>query len=356
MSAGAEEDKMPVGGDLAAHINLKVRGQKRRREELIFRMKRSTRLKRLMKSYCDRKSMDLNSTAFLFHGRRLRWEQTPDELEMEDGDEIDAMLHQTVHKQFIVHEDRREMSARAEEDKMSVCSNQATHINLKVKGQKRRREELIFRMKRSTRLKRLMKSYCDRKSMDLNSTAFLFHGRRLRWEQTPDELEMEDGDEIDAMLHQTVHKQFRREMSAGAEEDKMSVCSNQATHINLKVKGQKRRREELIFRMRRSTRLKKLMKSYCDHKSVDLNSTAFLFHGRRLRWEQTPDELEMEDGDEIDAMLHQTVHKQFIVHKDRREMSAGAEEDKMPVCGDQAAHINLKVKGQKRRREELIFG
>lgn len=36
-------------------------------------------------------------------------------------------------------------------------------------------------------------------------------------------------------------------------------------------------------------------------------SLYFLFDGRRLRLEQTtPYELEIEDGDEIDAMLHQT--------------------------------------------------
>ncbi|GFY99098.1 small ubiquitin-like modifier 1 [Actinidia rufa] len=49
-----------------------------------------------MNAYCDRQSVEINSIAFLFDGRRLRGEQTPDELEMEDGDdEIDAMLHQT---------------------------------------------------------------------------------------------------------------------------------------------------------------------------------------------------------------------------------------------------------------------
>lgn len=80
-----------------------------------------------MNAYCDRQSVDLNAIAFLFDGRRLRAEQTPDEvlshitltlissffpffelvsftkpwilhfyqLDMEDGDEIDAMLHQT---------------------------------------------------------------------------------------------------------------------------------------------------------------------------------------------------------------------------------------------------------------------
>ncbi|PIA25796.1 hypothetical protein AQUCO_10800045v1 [Aquilegia coerulea] len=62
-----DEDKKPNDQSAAAHINLKVKGQ----------------------------SVEFNSIAFLFDGRRLRADQTPDELEMEDGDEIDAMLHQT---------------------------------------------------------------------------------------------------------------------------------------------------------------------------------------------------------------------------------------------------------------------
>lgn len=33
-----------------------------------------------------------------------------------------------------------------------------------------------------------MNAYCDRQSVDFNSIAFLFDGRRLRAEQTPDEV------------------------------------------------------------------------------------------------------------------------------------------------------------------------
>nr|ATZ71030.1 small ubiquitin-related modifier [Litchi chinensis] len=88
-----EEDKKPNDQSGQAHINLKVKGQDG--NEVFFRIKRSTQLKKLMNAYCDRQSVELNSIAFLFDGRRLRAEQTPDELEMEDGDEIDAMLHQT---------------------------------------------------------------------------------------------------------------------------------------------------------------------------------------------------------------------------------------------------------------------
>nr|KJB23373.1 hypothetical protein B456_004G094900 [Gossypium raimondii] len=59
---------------------------------------------------------------------------------------------------------------------------------------------------------------------------------------------------------------------------------------------------EVFFRIKRSTQMKKLMNAYCDKQSVDFNSIAFLIDGRHLRGEQTPNE----DGDEIDAMLHQT--------------------------------------------------
>lgn len=48
--------------------------------------------------------------------------------------------------------------------------------------------EVFFRIKRSTQLKKLMNAYCDRQSVDINSIAFLFDGRRLRGEQSPDEV------------------------------------------------------------------------------------------------------------------------------------------------------------------------
>jgi small ubiquitin-related modifier len=47
---------------------------------------------------------------------------------------------------------------------------------------------VFFRIKRSTQLKKLMNAYCDRQSVDMNAIAFLFDGRWLRGEQTPDEV------------------------------------------------------------------------------------------------------------------------------------------------------------------------
>lgn len=49
---------------------------------------------------------------------------------------------------------------------------------------------MFFRIKRSTQLRKLMTAYCDRQSVEFNSIAFLFDGRRLRGEQTPDEVKL----------------------------------------------------------------------------------------------------------------------------------------------------------------------
>ncbi|PWA34030.1 hypothetical protein CTI12_AA622980 [Artemisia annua] len=289
MSGGGDEDKKPNAAD--QHINLKVKAQ----------------------------------------------------LEMEEGDEIDAMLHQTG----------------GGGGDMPNTGDQGAHIHLKVKGQGG--NEVFFRIKRGTQLKKLMNAYCDRQSVKLYSVVFLYEGRRLLGEQTPHELEMEEGDEIDAMLHQTGVS------GAGGDEAK---TGDQGAHILLKVKGQliaehlfvadvkhckvsiqesqlcceSTRNDdvtglfyecltwtvidmgvvitnngvegvrfmkwvggnEVFFRMRRSTRLKKLMNAYCDRQSVELNSIVFLYEGRRLLGEQTPHELEMEQDDEIYAMPHMT--------------------------------------------------
>ncbi|KAG8372799.1 hypothetical protein BUALT_Bualt12G0104600 [Buddleja alternifolia] len=68
--------------DLNACIYLLI--QTKDGNEVFFRIKKSTQLKKLMNAYCDRQSLDFNSIALLFDGRRLRAEQTPDEATSRD--------------------------------------------------------------------------------------------------------------------------------------------------------------------------------------------------------------------------------------------------------------------------------
>ena len=63
---------------------------------------------------------------------------------------------------------------------------------------------------------------------------------------------------------------------------------------------------EVYFKIRRNTALKKLMDAYCKKQGVNRQSVRFLFDGAPLDESKTPDDLEMENDDVIDAMIEQT--------------------------------------------------
>ncbi|GAU26194.1 hypothetical protein TSUD_354160 [Trifolium subterraneum] len=62
--------------------------------KLYFRMKRNYEMKKMMNTYCDRSSLHFNSITFLFKGSRIWPDQTPYELDIEDGDEIEAVVYE----------------------------------------------------------------------------------------------------------------------------------------------------------------------------------------------------------------------------------------------------------------------
>mmetsp|Transcript_28470 Transcript_28470/g.32930 ORF Transcript_28470/g.32930 Transcript_28470/m.32930 type:complete len:108 (+) Transcript_28470:41-364(+) len=75
-------------------------------------------------------------------------------------------------------------------------------------------------------------------------------------------------------------------------------------YLNLKVKSQDG--EEVFFKIKKSTQFKKLMDAYCNRQQINPQNVRFLFDGERIAETQTPNELNMEDGDEIDVVIEQT--------------------------------------------------
>jgi len=62
---------------------------------------------------------------------------------------------------------------------------------------------------------------------------------------------------------------------------------------------------EIFFKCKMTTPLQKLMTAFCNRQGVGNQSVRFLFDGQRINPSQTPQELEMEDGDVIDVMVEQ---------------------------------------------------
>lgn len=71
-SPGAERNEAPAGGE---HLNIKVTDNN---NEVFFKIKRSTKLERLMTAFCERQGKNVDSVRFLFEGQRVQKTDTPD--------------------------------------------------------------------------------------------------------------------------------------------------------------------------------------------------------------------------------------------------------------------------------------
>lgn len=74
-----------------------------------------------------------------------------------------------------------------------------THLNLKVSDGS---SEIFFKIKRTTSLRRLMEAFAKRQGKEMDSLRFLYDGIRIQADQTPDDLDMEDNDIIEAHREQ----------------------------------------------------------------------------------------------------------------------------------------------------------
>ena len=126
-----------------------------------------------------------------------------------------------------------------------------------------------------------MTAFCNRQGVSLSDVRFMFDSAIIGQNQTPEELEMEDGDVIDVFVN-----------SSHATSDE---------GLNVKVVTQDG--NEVFFKMKLSTPMQKLMTAFCNRQGVSLASVRFLFDGARINEDQTPKELEMEDGDVIEVIL-----------------------------------------------------
>ena len=79
----------------------------------------------------------------------------------------------------------------------------------------------------------------------------------------------------------------------------MGDKDGETEYIKLKVVGQDS--NEIHFRVKMSTNMGKLKKSYAERVGVPVSSLRFLFDGRRINDDETPKALEMEQDDVIEV-------------------------------------------------------
>ncbi|KAL7068503.1 ubiquitin family protein [Cryptosporidium serpentis] len=80
------------------------------------------------------------------------------------------------------------------------ASDENQYITVKVRSPDG--EHVLYRIKKRTRLQKLINSYCQRTGQNEHSIRFLFEGERLKSEMTAEEAGLQEGDLIDAMISQ----------------------------------------------------------------------------------------------------------------------------------------------------------
>ncbi|XAR58692.1 hypothetical protein NMG60_11014184 [Bertholletia excelsa] len=74
--------------------------------------------------------------------------------------------------------------------------NGTTFVTLRL--QRQDEGDKFFRIRRDLPLRRLMLAYCERLGLHIDAVRFCFDGKRVKDSQTANDLEMKDGDVIDA--------------------------------------------------------------------------------------------------------------------------------------------------------------
>ncbi|KAI4108040.1 MAG: hypothetical protein L6R37_001322 [Teloschistes peruensis] len=93
----SDQDQSPGAGGHAEeapkteHLNIKVTDNN---NEVFFKIKRTTALSKLMNAFCERQGKNLSTVRFLFDGARVNPTDSPDSLEMADGDTLEVHQEQ----------------------------------------------------------------------------------------------------------------------------------------------------------------------------------------------------------------------------------------------------------------------
>ncbi|KAL9046275.1 MAG: hypothetical protein Q9214_000854 [Letrouitia sp. 1 TL-2023] len=87
LGAGGHTEEQPK----SEHLNIKVTDNN---NEVFFKIKRTTALQKLMNAFCERQGKDFKTVRFLFDGARVNPTDSPDSLEMADGDTLEVHQEQ----------------------------------------------------------------------------------------------------------------------------------------------------------------------------------------------------------------------------------------------------------------------
>ncbi|KAJ4396960.1 SUMO protein smt3 [Gnomoniopsis smithogilvyi] len=90
----AQPDALPVKDKAQGAKQIELRVVDQQSNEVIFKIKTTTKLGKIATAFTERQNATMGSLRFLFEGHRIVDTDTPESLEMNDGDTIEAHAEQ----------------------------------------------------------------------------------------------------------------------------------------------------------------------------------------------------------------------------------------------------------------------
>merc|ERR1719322_1972208 len=127
--------------------------------------------------------------------------------------------------------------------------------------------------------------------------------------------------------------------------------AGETEYIKLKVVGQDS--NEIHFRVKMTTQMGKLKKSYSERVGAPIASLRFLFDGKRINDDETPKSLEMEQDDVIEVYQEQTGGSSWEEMVELESEHSGAENDLAKQSDDNSSweFINMSELDQEKRQD-----
>ena len=179
-----------------------------------------------------------------------------------------------------------------DEEKPKV-GDESEPINITVVNQSG--EETVFKVKKTTKMDKVFKAFAQRVGVSQNSLRFKVDGEGIRADQTPKELELEDGDMIEAYIEQ---------VGGGIDEGSGDDADEKADEaLTLKIADQGG--GDMFFKVKKNTPMRKIFEAYAARKGLQTNVLRFMYDGHRIKADDTPKLLDIMDNDQIDVQLEQ---------------------------------------------------
>ncbi|XP_021765490.1 uncharacterized protein LOC110730017 [Chenopodium quinoa] len=255
------------------------------KENINFRIESDVPLRWLIILYCDKFGLNFDTTRFEFNGARLRGFDTPINIHMLSFDVIYA--YSSPCSNGLVHSNSR---VQDNDDGSSSGLYQAT-ICIRM----HKKKDTLIRVIRATPLLPQLALGLSNAGLVVEggSMCFVHEGTRLTQEHTAKELDIVNGDVIDAFIFD--------KYSCSLSIIEASKHSQESDKLYLEVSVASKYHETIYFRIKRNTRLKKLMDAYCQRCEM-LKGALFFYHGRILDGSKSPDEENLVDKSIIYAL------------------------------------------------------